>query len=449
MSVAMHEQQHTVMRRDPRREWQQRNRLHPQHLVALFDGGAASDEKIFGPSGVWRRDPRARFFIGPNGLRRVDRGNSSAKASVAGQAGGAVTAKTERPLHRVDDPNQMILVVADMTGGRLSGHDRDLLGLGQALAEQLSAAASHDEAVRCAVTLVVFGEHREDDLALTGVDRLIYFEGADYQGFNPELRLEVLQALEKQWQPAYWLFPDSPYGGRDLGLRLAAAEGIAAATGIWQATMENMTYRGGSELVDVTSTPKRIMIALEECAMPVTRTRHEVLPLDVPNANDAIAFGIEDHGNLVMDPNQIALAEAEFVLSGGNGIRDWELFHRASAALGATEGASRVAVDDGFMERSRQVGATGTWVSARVYLAVGISGAIQHLQGITRCDKVIAINLDKDCDMVKRADLSVIGDAGAILQELMQLVENHRQSMAISSESGDSLFDQEVKQSVL
>ena len=95
--------------------------------------------------------------------------------------------------------------------------------------------------------------------------------------------------------------------------------------------------------------------------------------------------------------------------------------------LGATEGASRVAVDDGFMARDRQVGATGTWVSARVYVAVGISGAIQHLQGIQSCDKVVAINLNPGCDMVKRADLSVIGDAGEILAALVARIERYRE----------------------
>ncbi|MEI8599129.1 FAD-binding protein [Vibrio sp. M60_M31a] len=68
------------------------------------------------------------------------------------------------------------------------------------------------------------------------------------------------------------------------------------------------------------------------------------------------------------------LTEAEFILSAGNGIHDWEKFHEAANVLGATEGASRVAVDDGFMPRDRQVGATGSWVTARVYVAVGIQG---------------------------------------------------------------------------
>ncbi len=82
-----------------------------------------------------------------------------------------------------------------------------------------------------------------------------------------------------------------------------------------------------------------------------------------------------------------------------------------------------MAVDDGFMPRHRQVGATGSWVTARVYIAVGISGAIQHLQGIGACEKIIAVNTDAGCDMVKRADLSVIADSNEFLRELMSLIQ--------------------------
>ena len=134
-------------------------------------------------------------------------------------------------------------------------------------------------------------------------------------------------------------------------------------------------------------------------------------------------------GAVEVDPSAIVMAEAPFILSGGNGVKDWGLFHRAALALGATEGASRVAVDDGFMSRERQVGASGTWVTARVYVAVGISGAIQHLQGIAACDKVVAINLDPACDMVKRADLSVVGDSTAVLEALIAAVDKWRQDV--------------------
>ena len=168
-------------------------------------------------------------------------------------------------------------------------------------------------------------------------------------------------------------------------------------------------------------------MAAAECAEPVSETRHEARPLELSSKIAQSLPRIEDLGSVAVDPAQIPMAESEFILSGGNGVKDWELFHQAAVALGATEGASRVAVDDGFMPRNRQVGATGTWVTARVYVAVGISGAIQHLQGIGACDKVVAVNMDPGCDMIKRADLSVIGDSALILQALIERVAAWRQ----------------------
>jgi len=150
------------------------------------------------------------------------------------------------------------------------------------------------------------------------------------------------------------------------------------------------------------------------------------LPVELSTSVARSLSRIEDLGSVAVDPAAIAMAEAEFIVSGGSGIKDWDLYHRATAVLGATEGASRVAVDDGFMPRNRQVGATGTWVTARVYVAVGISGAVQHLQGIAACDKVVAVNMDPACDMIKRADLSIIGDSTAILQALIEAVEHFR-----------------------
>ncbi|VEA68690.1 Electron transfer flavoprotein large subunit [Serratia rubidaea] len=169
-----------------------------------------------------------------------------------------------------------------------------------------------------------------------------------------------------------------------------------------------------------------MLLLAAECADPVDETRHEALPVQLQQAVNA-ATRIRDDGQVAVDPNAVALAEAEFILSAGNGVQDWTLFHQCAEALGATEGASRVAVDDGHMPRQRQVGATGTWVTARVYVAVGISGAIQHLQGIGQCDKVIAINTDAGCDMVKRAALSVIGDSSEIMAQLIRLVREHHQ----------------------
>lgn len=403
-----------IIRRDPRAEWIARNRLHPLH-AAMQQQGQTS---WMGPNGIIRKNPHAiaAGFIGPNGLKRIDR--SGAQQGTAGKR-SAASEVVQLPLHVIEQPAFHICVVPDMVGGRLSSHDKDLLGLANKLAGSEGA-----------VVAVLFGEDKEAAFDTAGVDRLLRIQGDAFDGYAPEARVLALSAVESQLAPRHWLLPDSRTGGGELGRRLAAKLGERPATRVWQVANEQCSGRAGAGREDLVRAVPRLILAAAECAEPVSETRHEARPLEL-SANIAHSLPrIEDLGPVAVDPAQIPMAEAEFILSGGNGVKDWDQFHQAAAALGATEGASRVAVDDGFMPRNRQVGATGTWVTARVYLAVGISGAIQHLQGIGACDKVVAVNMDPGCDMIKRADLSVIGDSAAVLAALIQLATEYRQGGA-------------------
>ncbi|MCQ0168880.1 electron transfer flavoprotein subunit alpha/FixB family protein [Pseudomonas sp. S12(2018)] len=397
-----------IIRRDPRAEWIARNRLHPLHAAMQ-----AQQTQWMGPNGVLRKNPHAVGFIGPNGIKRIDRSGASQGATSKRSAAAEVLV----PLHQVPLPAFYIVVVPDMVGGRLSSHDRDVLGLAHGLAGSDGA-----------VLAVVFGEHKETAFGTFGVDRLLQIDGDAFAGYAPEQRVQGLRAVDNQFNPRHWLLPDSRSGGGELGRRLAAALGERPATRVWQVKDGLCSGRAGAGQQDLVRGLARLILAAAECAEPVSETRHEALPVELSTGAARSLARIEDLGPVPVDPATISMAEAEFILSGGNGVKDWALFHRATVALGATEGASRVAVDDGFMPRNRQVGATGTWVTARVYVAVGISGAIQHLQGIGACDKVVAINLDPGCDMIKRADLAVIGDSAAILQALIEAVDNYRNS---------------------
>ncbi|WP_027897413.1 electron transfer flavoprotein subunit alpha/FixB family protein [Zestomonas thermotolerans] len=399
-----------IIRRDPRAEWIARNRLHPLHAALQ----SQNQTVWIGPNGIVRKNPHAiaAGFIGPAGIKRIDR--SGAQQGTGTRRSASV--EVQLPLHVVEQPAYYVAVVPDMVGGRLSSHDKDLLGLARRLAGSEGA-----------VLAVVFGEHKESAFDSAGVDRLLLLDGEQYQGYAPEQRVLALRAVDNQFAPRHWLLPDSRTGGGELGRRLAASLGERPATRVWQAEGERCVGRAGAGQQDIQRPLARLILAAAECAEPVSETRHEARPVELAWQVAHNLPRIEDLGPVAVDPAQIPMAEAEFILSGGNGVKDWELFHRAASALGATEGASRVAVDDGHMPRSRQVGATGTWVTARVYLAVGISGAIQHLQGIGACDKVVAVNLDPGCDMIKRADLSVIGDSSAILQALIERVAAWRQ----------------------
>lgn len=414
------------IRRDPRKEWIARNRLHPEHLSVLAElgEGASAATEWMGPHGVTRKNPHAVGFIGPNGIKRIDRSG----AQQGGQAtSGAAEPKDSRRRMTIADPAFLVAMVPDMPGGRLSSHDRDLLGLARQLADA-------DDERPGAVLVVVFGSHKEEGFDEAGVDRLLHFDDALFDGYAPEARLAALAAVEGELAPSHWLLPDSKLGGADLGRRLAARLQERPAAGVWQIEPDDTaplgwrcTGRGAAGTTDIQRAMPRTVLALPECAEPVSETRHEAQPLALSQSLPPLLGRIEDLGQVAVDPAGVALAEAEFILSAGNGVKDWEGFHHAAKVLGATEGASRVAVDDGFMPRDRQVGATGTWVTARVYVAVGVSGAIQHLQGIQSCEKVVAINLDPGCDMIKRADLAVIGDSAGILAALVEMVERQRE----------------------
>ena len=393
-----------VLRRDPRAEWIARNRLHPLHAALQ-----PRLERWMGPNGVLRKNVHGVGFIGPQGLKRIDRSG--------GQQGGstrrAVSVQAQRPLHQVSSPAFYLAVVPDLPGGRLSAHDRDVLGLAHVLAGSEGA-----------VLAVVFGEHKERAFAEAGVDRLLML---DHQGYAPEQLVLALQAVDNQFSPRHWVLPDSREGGGERGRRFAARIGERPATRVWQVKDGLCIGRAGAGVQDLQQPVPRLILAAAECADAVSETRHQALAVELSTPVVANVPRIEDLGPVEVDPSVIPMAEAPFILSGGNGVKDWGLFHRTAAALGATEGASRVAVDAGFMARERQVGASGTWVTARVYVAVGISGAIQHLQGMGACDKVVAINLDPACDMIKRADLSVIGDAALVLEALLAAVDKWRQ----------------------
>lgn len=119
---------------------------------------------------------------------------------------------------------------------------------------------------------------------------------------------------------------------------------------------------------------------------------------------------------------QTDLEKAKIIVSGGLGMKSKEgfcLLEELAACLGGTVGASRAAVDSGLMPQSAQIGQTGKTVSAKLYIACGISGAAQHIAGINSCDKIIAINTDKNAPIFKYADIGIVGDAFEIIPKLI------------------------------
>ncbi len=329
----------------------------------------------------------------------------------------------EAPPRLIEDPACLVLAVPDLDDGRLTSHDRDLLGAARLLADGLEGA------VVALLFVAEAGAPTELDLAAAGADRVLAASHPLFAGYAPEARAAAVAEAVRRLAPRHLLFPDTAAAGGDVGRRVAAGLGERAAGNVQRLGPETITRRGRGGASDFAMTPPRILLVAAEAAEPVTGQRFEARPLE-PIAHEPIALELEarlvDRGLVAGDPNAVPLAEADFIVSAGNGVSDWDAFHRLATALGAAEGGSRVVCDSGHLPRGRQVGSSGTLVEPRCYLAFGIAGAPQHLQGIARCERVVAVNTDLHADMVKRADLAIIADAQAVMPALARLVLEKR-----------------------
>jgi electron transfer flavoprotein alpha subunit len=201
---------------------------------------------------------------------------------------------------------------------------------------------------------------------------------------------------------------------------VACALGVAPAARVIRLSKDEVASRGNGGLSDFLRAPPRVLLLAPEAADPVIGAEWEARPLPEIEAVSS-ATRIVDGGLAATDPNAVPLPEADFIVGAGNGVTDWRTFHEVAAALGAAEGASRVVCDAGLLPRNRQIGASGSLVEPRCYIAFGIAGATQHLQGIARCERVLAVNTDLHADMVKRADLAVVADAQAVMPALVKI----------------------------
>jgi electron transfer flavoprotein alpha subunit len=364
------------LRRDPRAE----------RLGTPVPQAAAPET---GPSGRIRRDPRA--------------GRGPARAAPPPQP--AVAALPRRaPL---EAPACLILAIPDLEDGKLDSHDRDLLGAGRLLAD----AGPGNLVVLTPGNITV-------DFAAAGADQLL--PATLPSGYAPEAKTAAVLAAIEALKPRHILFPERAVGGGDIGRRVAASLGEAPAVRVLRLSPEEAGSRGNGGASDFLRRPPRIILLAAEAADPVSGAlwAAQVLPaIDHPVAASRLADG----GLAATDPNDVPLTEADFIVSAGNGVSDWPAFHEVASALGAAEGGSRVVCDAGLLPRGRQVGASGSLVEPRCYLAFGIAGATQHLQGIARCERVLAVNTDLHADMVKRADLAIIADAQEVMPALARL----------------------------
>jgi len=348
-----------------------------------------------------RIEPRRPFTITAEGLKRITLGATGVAGAPEFAAHGSAHREQAKPRRTNTAPQRVMLVAAHADRGALDDHARQTLA---------GAALIADPATE--VVLLVFGEFGGDAAAL-GADKLIELPMFDRRAFAPDDELNALAACVAAYAPAHIFLPDNATGDGDLGRRYAAAANASVATHVVEIDGAHVaTYVHANTAFAARTLPEVVLLAPNAVnpALPFVGGGERVV-WRFDGAPAASKSMVRDLGIEEIDAAQLALEEADFIVSAGNGVSDVPAFEQLAGTLGAAIGASRVAVDDGKFTRDKQIGATGKTVEASVYIAFGISGAVQHLQGIKDCRHVIAVNLDASAPIAKRANLTVIADA--------------------------------------
>lgn len=355
-------------------------------------------------SGI-RRNPRRPYRLTADGVRRIMLGEEG-EAIALGASPLPHAANAAKPLRPTGDATGTFLVVAHSDRGTL-----------EAAAQEAIAAAAILAGPETAVLVLVFGD-LVDDLARFGADQIVVVPECGNGAFLPDLELAVLNDVIGRFSPRHVLMPDNLTGDGDLGRRIAAERGEDIASHIVELKPGQIAcYQRGGAVLARRDWPKFLLLdpGTTDTSLPF-RGKGERLDY----AAHAVAPGLyRDLGARPMAASSLPLEEADFIVAAGNGVHDVPMVEAVAEAFGAAIGASRVAVDDGRFPREKQVGATGKTVQASVYMAIGISGAVQHLQGIRACRHVIAINRDASAPIARRADLTIVADAQAVMQELV------------------------------
>jgi electron transfer flavoprotein alpha subunit len=369
---------------------------------------------------IKRIDPRRPFSITAEGLKRITLGF----AGTAGEQNlGALGGHREqaKPRRTTAAAQRSLLVAAHSDRGSLDDHARQTLAAAALLADTTTQ-----------VVLTVFGELKGDAAAL-GADKVIEMPAFDRRAFAPDAALDALAACVAAYSPAHVFLPDNATGDGDLGRRYAAQAKASVAAQVVEIDATHVAvYTQAHKAFAVRSLPDVILLAANavDARLPFVGAGERVAAEQFIARSETVQSSYKDLGVEEIDAAQVALEEADFIVSAGNGVTDVPAFERLASTVGAAIGASRVAVDDGKFPRDKQIGATGKTVDASIYIAFGISGAVQHLQGIKDCRHVIAVNLDASAPIAKRANLTIIGDATETIAALTDAAAAARSARA-------------------
>lgn len=283
---------------------------------------------------------------------------------------------------------------------------------------------------------VVIGNHVDAAVGAAnshGADQIIVVDGPEYQHYSTDAYAIALCTLVEKYGPTSMLI-GATNNGRDLGPRVSCRlqTGLTADCTALDIDEEsgNVAWTrpafGGNLMATILCPDHRPQIGtvrpgvFKKCGLVIGSA--EIIKEDIRITQDQIRTQVLE---LIkeMDSEHVDLEGAEIIVSGGRGVGGPEGFAPVRAlakALGATVGASRAAVDSGWIAHAHQVGQTGKTVGPKLYIACGISGAIQHLAGMSGSDTIVAINKDPDAPIFDVADYGIVGNLFEVLPVLTE-----------------------------
>jgi electron transfer flavoprotein alpha subunit len=318
-----------------------------------------------------------------------------------------------------------ILICGELKDNNVSSVSRELITTGKKLRD------IQDQSL----DFLIIGENCENvstEVANLGVDRVLMVQGPGYSDFHPERVVAILAHVCKQTDPMVILFGQTDLG-RDVASRLAAKLDASVCLDCVDLAFDNNSgdlistrpVYGGNALARWTLPNQRPLVV-------AMRPRSEKPPAPDPSHPgeiESISVEIDDttlQAQLMETSYQedkgINLEEAKAIVAGGGGIggsKGFGLIQELANVLGAAVGITRVPSDENWMPKSLEIGQTGHLVSPSLYIAVGISGAPQHMAGCSHSKIIVAINKDPEAPIFDVADFGIVGDYREVLPALI------------------------------
>lgn len=324
------------------------------------------------------------------------------------------------------DEYRGVWVYIEVNDDKIEGVSLELLGAGRKLADKL-------EVPLAGVMLGSNVKHLAQEAIAFGADQVYVIDHPVLENYRTEPYMKGVNYLAEKYKPEIMLYGATP-NGKDLASAVATDlnTGLTADTTMLDVDVEKRLLEasrpafGGNLMATILCKKHRPQMATVRPKVMKALERDDSRQGEV--IEESIELREEDMRTKVLEivkdvTKKASLAEAHVIVCGGKGMGDekgFQLIHQLAETIGASVGGTRDVVEAGWLPHEQQIGQTGETVSPKIYFAIGVSGAIQHVEGMKHSELIIAINKDPNAPIFDVADYGIVGDALEIVPKLIE-----------------------------